>query len=304
MRVLGVADWMPPTHWAGSEVALWALLDELRSRGHEVACLVSRRGGLWKGVRSSRCSPGEQDQLGRWADVLVCQQGGWRLGIRLVDLFDLPAVWWSHTWLDGTMPNRPDGWPGAVAANSRAAGRALRSELVLRPLVRVADNPVSPPGPAVGQVNLNTLKGGEVFIELARRMPDVEFVARESWGNQVRPRRWPQNVTVQPMGRDMEPFWSRVGVFANPALGESWGRAAVEALARRRPVVANPTPGLREALAGHARWVPHDDLDGWERALREAFDDQADHRGRAVELERLALSDIDRFEEWASCRVS
>jgi len=53
-----------------------------------------------------------------------------------------------------------------------------------------------------------------------------------------------------------------------PSTFESFGVAALEALAAGVPVVASDLPGLREATGGHARLVAPDDLAAWVAATR------------------------------------
>jgi len=96
---------------------------------------------------------------------------------------------------------------------------------------------------------------------------------------------------------------ARTRVLLVPSSYESWGRAAVEAMAAGIPVVASPTPGLVEALG--ADWpffAPHTNLDAWERALVE-LDDPVRYAeassaalARAEQLDGLGRSDLDTWD--------
>jgi glycosyltransferase involved in cell wall biosynthesis len=58
-----------------------------------------------------------------------------------------------------------------------------------------------------------------------------------------------------------------------PSVHESCGMAAVEALASGIPVIAHPTPGLREALGDAGTFVDRPDVRGWVAAIRELYPD-------------------------------
>lgn len=70
-------------------------------------------------------------------------------------------------------------------------------------------------------------------------------------------------------------------VFVFPSAYESFGTAALEALAVGLPVVATDLPALREATGGHADLVPADDLGAWVAAVARLLDDPALRAERA-----------------------
>jgi glycosyltransferase involved in cell wall biosynthesis len=74
-------------------------------------------------------------------------------------------------------------------------------------------------------------------------------------------------------------------VFVFPSAYESFGTAALEALAAGLPVVASDLPALREATGGQASLVAPDDLDAWQRAIASLLID-ADLRAERVEAGR------------------
>jgi glycosyltransferase involved in cell wall biosynthesis len=62
-------------------------------------------------------------------------------------------------------------------------------------------------------------------------------------------------------------------VFVFPSAYESFGTAALEALATGLPVVASDLPALREASGGHASLAAPNDLDAWQRAIARLLSD-------------------------------
>lgn len=135
----------------------------------------------------------------------------------------------------------------------------------------------------ITQINLNEVKGGRVFYTLAGMMPDRQFFGVQGWGAQVKDSGNLKNVTVIPSTRDIvNDVYAKTRILLMPSqyLGdteefqwtESWGMVAVEAMSSGIPVIATPTPGLRESLGDAGIFVEQKDLDGWEAAIRKLDD--------------------------------
>jgi glycosyltransferase involved in cell wall biosynthesis len=67
--------------------------------------------------------------------------------------------------------------------------------------------------------------------------------------------------------------WAQTRVLMVPSVHESYGMAAVEALASGIPVIAHPTPGLREALGDAGTFVDRADVRAWVAAIKELYPD-------------------------------
>lgn len=52
-----------------------------------------------------------------------------------------------------------------------------------------------------------------------------------------------------------------------PSYYESWGRVAVEAMSLGIPVIAHPTPGLKESLGDAGLFANRDSIDQWVRLI-------------------------------------
>ncbi|MFM9589907.1 glycosyltransferase family 4 protein [Streptomyces scabiei] len=143
------------------------------------------------------------------------------------------------------------------------------SSLIVRPPV-FADEYATKPGKAVTLVNCNPEKGGKILEDLARRMPDQEFLAvRGAYGEQILPDLPNVEVVDHVPGEEMRGrVYARTRVLLMPSSYESWGRAGVEALASGIPVVAHPTPGLCESLGEAGIFVDRNDVAGYEAVLR------------------------------------
>ena len=67
---------------------------------------------------------------------------------------------------------------------------------------------------------------------------------------------------------DLHALYQRAAVFAFPSLAEGFGLPPLEALAHRLPVVAHPSPAVRETLADHATYADANDPDAFAQALQ------------------------------------
>lgn len=125
-------------------------------------------------------------------------------------------------------------------------------------------------GKKVTLVNLWEDKGSKVFYELARRLPDVEFLGvKGGYGEQVIEDL--PNVTIMEHTPNTEDFYSQTKILLMPSKYESFGRVGVEAMSSGIPVIAEPTPGLLESLGESGTFVDRTDIDAWETALRDAL---------------------------------
>ena len=294
VKVGALVHYYVPHYMAGSETMLHAMLRALAEAGHKVEVVVTehRRGPTeytHEGVRV-RCAgrgrpvPELLDEIG--ADVLVSHHQeapnashyarARRVAgrpapavVHLVHNTFAPTVAVTRRW-------RPDlivfntSWVRQHFVQRRGIPAGDRT-LVVHPPVWAEQHAASP-GDAVTLVNLNRDKGGEILYQLAARMPDVRFAAVIGGHGQQIVRRVP-NVEIVPHTANMRrDVWARTRLLIMPSIYESYGMAGVEAMASGIPVIATPTPGLREALGDAAVFLSRRELGRWESAIRSLLD--------------------------------
>lgn len=176
-------------------------------------------------------------------------------------------------------------------------------------------------------VNPCAVKGIDIFVELAGRMPHLEFAAVPTWGTNAgdaeKLRRHPNIHVLQPVA-NIDVLLEQTRVMLVPSVwAEARSRMVVEAMLGGVPVVASDIGGIPEAklgvpylvpvkpLIGYesavdenmvpiAR-VPVQDLRPWETALarlttdREHWNDIA-HRSRAAALDYAGRLSVEPFE--------
>jgi hypothetical protein len=178
-----------------------------------------------------------------------------------------------------------------------AHGRRARS-IVVRPPVW-GEQHTTTRGDMVTLVNPIPAKGAATFYALAERMPDVRFLVVEGGyqrDQQIRRDDLP-NVVWQPHTADMRAdVWARTRLLLMPSDYESWGMVGVEAMHSGIPVLAHPTPGLRESLAAAGTFLDRADVDAWAAAIRQLYSDQAASRRARARARKLdPRPELDAF---------
>jgi len=179
----------------------------------------------------------------------------------------------------------------------RDAVNSSSPSTVVHPPLDPSRHRVGKRGNKVTLCNLQDNKGVHVWNELARRMPNVEFLGViGSHGEQIPVKL--ANVEIQPLTQDMREVWSNTKILLMPSGYESYGMVAAEACVSGIPVIANPTPGLVECLDNAGIFVPRDDIDGYERVIRLLLEDKEQYRihSEMAELRGRELADQTNSE--------
>ena len=305
LHVVAIADRYPPLVNAGGESMLAGLLEPLAARGDRVSVVTQT---LEQYSRRGVCvhPRGDRDHLAAIADVIVGHLMWTREAVETAARHRRPLVYlvhnhrqlrhWSLTPDNVTVlavnsqeladnvqtprrRGRPDSW-------SRGLQTWDGPGIIVRPPVRLADWPrtIYPDDRThVTLVNVQPAKGSDLFYALAARPNRRRWLAVEGgYGDQRRPTAANPGVDWQPQTADMAgDVYARTRVLLMPSDYESWGMAAVEAMASGIPVIAHPTAGLRESLGDGATFLDRDDVDAWEAEL-ERLDDPLYYGDRAA----------------------
>lgn len=317
-RVLAWVHNYPPAQNSGAEWMLHELLVGARHRGLDVRVCAARVNHDWEfeGVRVyGRPTDDRKAALVGWSDVLVTHLDLTREAVTLARRGHRPVAHLIHNdrqleyhrvqpdEIDALMVNSE--W---IADHYRPWGAPM---VIVRPAVD-PDRYRTSPGQRVTLVNMNPAKGGPLFWRLARKLPHRRFLAvRGGYGDQVgfpavRSRddvaRSPKNVAFQwPTANMRDDVYARTRVLLVPSSYESYGRVAVEALASGIPVVAHPTPGLRESLGEAGLFVDRDDDAGWCRVIERLHDVGYWRERSAIARERSSVlrpeRELDAFAD-------
>lgn len=315
-RIVAWVHGLYPHQRAGSETMLDDMLAALAADGHEVHAVATMSGPAdgsvtWerRGYHCWRVDPAMAFVRDVEPDIVLSHHHHGPEAIATAKACDAASAVILHNdfrWSREMINARPD----LVVYNAHWLRRKLSprgaAAVVVHPPLTAAAHALEPdrgPGDAVTIINLDRIKGPDVFWALAARFPATPFLAvRGAYGRQDE-RSGHANVTVIDTTTDMRSdVWERTRVLIVPSRYESYGRGAVEACAAGIPVVASPTAGLRESLgpAGtfanrgdHAAWARHvgrylTDAASWERASRAAL-------ARAADLDAMRRVELDQW---------
>lgn len=288
MKITAFVHFSVPYRMAGSETMLHAMLVALAEKGHEVSCVTSDmeapptwEWGPVKGFSCNNLREGEKKVLEIAPDVVISHHQNSLPTIGIARGIGAKSVIIQHNTFDGNsevLREKPD----LVVFNTQWVAhqwsKHAQKSIVVHPPVWAHEHATTP-GDHVTMINMNKDKGALVFYQLARRFPKKKFLAvTGSHGPQLIPAngfRVPPNVEVIPQTTDMKKdVWSRTRVLLVPSVYESYGMVAVEAMASGIPVMAAPTPGLKEALGPAGLFFPRNQVGGWVHQLRNLVNSQ------------------------------
>lgn len=350
----------------GANKANRLLLEQLAARGHEChalgtvgagppdAAAFRHAGVAVEAVPDAACLRARAaEQIRSLAPdcVLVSSEDPGQMLLEIAVDASPRVVYLAHTTLH--LPFGPDGFldcPGRTALLRRAAGvvavsryvqeyfrrwAGLSSTLLRFPVYGSAPYPQVDPMPGDGSrgfvtlINPCAVKGIAIFLELARRLPDVAFAAVPTWGTTEEDRAAMaelSNIHLLPATAAIDEIFAQTRVLLVPSLwGEAFGQVAVEAMLRGIPVLASDVGGLPEAKLGvdhvlpvrpirryEERFderkipvpvVPPQDVTPWEQALLGVLGDPDLYRRLAAESRQAALGfvaglGIEPFESY------
>lgn len=123
-------------------------------------------------------------------------------------------------------------------------------------------------------INPSVVKGISIFLELARRFPDIPFAGLAGWGTTSRDReamRLLPNVTVLESVPAIDDALAGARLLLMPSLWfEGFGLIAMEAMLRGLPVISSDAGGLAEAKAGTGFVIPVRPIERFEPVFDEA----------------------------------
>lgn len=309
--VVALVHRYPPIHNAGGEMMVHALLRDLVARGHTATVFVARHevdeGTVIDDVPVYRYR-GARQLAG--ADIVLTHLDMTRDAVRAAVDHGQALVHVIHNdrqlTYHGVAPRDAD----LVVFNSRwiaAVYPTWPSPAVIIP------PPVEPgryrttPGERVTLMNLSPAKGGFLFWDLVRRMPEVPFLAvKGAYAQQViPPGPLPHNVILlENTPNVVADVYAQTKVLLMPSSYESFGRCAMEAAASGIPTVAAPTLGLVESLGPAGIWCDLTDTAAWERSIGRLLDEpdyygvrQSFARARSSQFDPATRGDFELFEQ-------
>lgn len=307
MKILLSVHLYPPTHCAGGEMFLHNMAKHLITEGHQIRILLHeaeyhhiKHVYIYEGVEVfPRLRNLEEHFI--WADRIITHLGYTSWTVSIAHIFHKPVFFVVHNTHPYPCVQDAEKKVGIIY-NCHHAKELLKypqPNIVLHPPVdyRKQDLGLNPIGHRyITLINLNENKGGAILYDIARAMPDKQFLA-------VRGGYDPQiiedvpNVTIVDNTPDIGSIYRQTRVLIMPSGYESWGMCATEAMCNGIPVVCTPTFGLKENCERAGLYVEdRTDIAAWVKHIRK-LDDKKYYLSRS-KLARERSRELDPQNEY------
>lgn len=275
MKILAYVHLYHPTHNAGAEAMLHQILLEMQKRGHE-AIVACRNPGAdsYQGIPIIDADDMQLiKETVAWSDVVFTHLDLTQKAIKFAKSRFKPVVHLIHNDSQINYHRLTYKTAQLFIANSEWIKKTIKVQNVPVVTVYPPTDPkkyeVKTKGDHVTLINMNENKGGKIFWQLARIMPDVKFLGvKGAYGVQESYKEDLPNVTILENTPDIKKIYSKSKIVLMPSAYESWGRVAIEAAGSGIPVIAHPTPGLKESLGDAGIFVERDDIASLVEAIR------------------------------------
>lgn len=302
IKILAYVHGYFPNHNAGAEAMLHQILIDLKKKGHEVKVLTRDPGAdEYEGVPLFEAGIGKDQIFAEWADVIFTHLDYTRFAVKLGSRHRKPVVHLVHNDRQLKYHNILDKSTAAFAvANSEWIRLTIKRNipsLVVFPPTIPERYKVETSREAITLINMNEAKGGKMFWQLARIFPEKKFIGvRGAYGEQVDYEKELPNVTILKNTPDIQEVYKKSGIVLMPSSYESWGRVAMEAACSGIPVIAAPTPGLKESLDYAGIFAEHDDVAAWVEAIR-FLDNEKNYEKYSKLTKKRSREVADKFKE-------
>lgn len=296
VKILAYVHGYFPNLNAGAEAMLHQILLDLKSKGHEVKVLVANPGANeYEGIPIMQAGTSKDRLHAEWSDVIFTHLDYTRFAVKLGQRSRKPIVHLVHNDQQLRYNRIMDTSTAAFAvANSQWIKGTIRStipSIVVFPPTIPDRYRVESSREAIMLVNMNEKKGGNVFWQLARIFPDKKFIGvKGGYGEQIVYKDGLPNVTILENTTTIQDAYKRAKIILMPSSYESWGRVAMEAACSGIPVIASPTPGLKESLDYAGIFAEHDDIADWVEAIR--FLDKQENYKKYSELTKKRSEEV------------
>lgn len=314
MNILASIHLYPPKHNCGAEWMIHHLLKHLQSKGHSVKVLLHQANKyritntyVFDGIDVFPPDPEVIGGLIGWSHCVFTHLDYTKWTIYNVGMYGKPIFHFVHNTHfyqeieDATKEQH-------VVYNSNWAKNKLaynRPSFVMPPPVdyRYYDTKINAEdNQYITLINLNANKGGHILYEIAKRMPEKQFLAvKGSYDAQVI--QYLPNVKVVDNTTDIRKYYKQTRILIMPSEYESWGRTATEAMCSGIPVICTDGEGLSENCDKAGIYIKdRNDIESWIQQISKLDDKKAYQaasrkaKARARELEPEQT--LDAFESW------
>jgi glycosyltransferase involved in cell wall biosynthesis len=304
----------PPQHNCGAEWMLHHINKDLISKGHNVRVLLHqanhykiKNNYVFDGVDVFPPSENVVDNLMRWSDAVITHLDYTRWTVGAAKLYKKPVfhlIHNSHPYPEIINAERNQ----HVVYNSLWLKEKLNykwDNFILTPPVdyRIYDLKIDPAkNEYITLINTNENKGGKIFEEIARALPNKRFLGVLGSYDQQMTSSLP-NLKLVPNTPDIAQYYKQTRILLMPSDYESWGRTATEAMCSGIPVISSMAEGLVENCGKAGIFIKdRNDIKSWVKAITELDDakkySEASKKAKERSREHDPRKTLDEFEAW------
>ena len=314
MNILLSIHLYPPKHNCGAEYMIHRIAKHLQSKGHHIRVLLHQANHykitnnyVFDGIDVFPPSPNVIENLFNWSNVVFTHLDYTKWSISMAAMKKKPLFHLIHN-------SHP--YPEIINAE-RNQHIVYNSEWLKNELQYNFDNfTITPPidysnfysendandNDYITLINLNENKGGKIFEQIARALPNKRFLGiLGSYDEQFIPSL--SNVKIEPNSPNIKDVYDKTRILLMPSKYESWGMTASEAMCSGSPIICTETPGLKENCDKAAIYVKdRDNIKEWVAAIIKLDDEKAynaaSRKARARGNEQKSDEKLDKFEHW------
>lgn len=303
MKILAIVHGYFPNHNAGAEAMMHQILFDLKQKGHEIVVLTKNPGAEdYEGIPLFPVGNRKTEkQYMSWCDVVMTHLDLTKYVVALGKQYQKPIVHLVHNDRQLRYNRVLNKKTAAIAV----ANSDWIAETVPKGIPTVVVHPPTIPDrysvktnrEYIALINMNEAKGGKVFWQLARIFPDKKFLGvKGAYGHQIIENRNLPNVTILDNTPNIQEIYKQCGIVLMPSSYESWGRVAMEASCSGIPVIAAPTPGLKESLDYAGIFAEYDNIADWVDAIK-LLDDPKVYEKYSKLTKKRSKEVADKFAE-------
>jgi glycosyltransferase involved in cell wall biosynthesis len=304
MKILAYVHGYFPNHNAGAEAMLHQILFDLKARGHEVAVITKNPGAEeYEDIPIYNATGGtsaKEVELIRWCDIIFTHLDFTRIAVSLAKRYKKYVAHLVHNDKQLAYNRIFDTGSASLAiANSEWIKKTVKRGIpstVVNPPTKPERYSVKTTKEYITLINMNEAKGGKLFWELARIMPDRQFLGvKGAYGEQIEFDRKLDNVTILDNTPEIQDIYAKTNILLVPSHYESWGRVAIEASCSGIPVIASPTPGLQESLGESGIFANPNSVADWVEAIR-SLDDEKLYKKKSKQVKDRSVQLANNFD--------
>lgn len=299
MKILFHLHAYPNEVLAGAETMAHRIAKYLHNQGHEIKVLSGsaiEKVKTFEGIEVLKWRRGQDDSNEwRWADLVVthlvntyhCFNQSRRFNKKLVHL--IHNSFGCHILRARVNANY-------LVYNSeyvkQKLGYSQPSCICIPPVDYREYANVKPTGEYITLVNLNQNKGGEILIEIAKRLPQYKFLGvKGGYYEQIQDSSVKNIKYIEPQA-DIKKVYAKSKIILMPSEYESYGQVAIEAISCGLPVLNSSAEGLVSALGEAANTINRNDIDKWVFEINKLMTDKKYYSERSKVTKQRAI-DLD-----------